>query len=155
MDMIYNYEDGYVYICNVRSYGRNWTEKDIKNKHSLQDLMYKYDGEDGIVDVYSTNPDLGDRHNYGELMYIESVEDYEKWNTYEKLKYLVSDIERSLDNWENRDNVPFTRRPYFEPTFTREDLDEYKKQLEEYDMSFIPPRPYVRRTNEEDQTIDA
>jgi len=79
-DIIYSYEDGYVYICKVRSYGRNWTDKSIKNKHSLQDLMYEYDGENGIVDVYSTNPHLGGVYNYGELMFIESVEDYEKWD---------------------------------------------------------------------------
>ena len=60
MNRISNHEDGYLYICKVRSYGRNWVESDIKNKYTLQDLLYKYDGEDGIVDVYSTNPDLGD-----------------------------------------------------------------------------------------------
>ncbi len=90
MDMINNHEDGYVYICKVRSYGRNWVESDIKNKHSLQDLLYKYDGEDGIVDVYSTNPDLGKIHNYGELNYIVSEEDYEKWNGYVVLKQVIS-----------------------------------------------------------------
>jgi len=132
MDMINNHEDGYVYICKVRSYGRNWAEKDIKNKHSLQDLLYKYDGEDGIVDVYSTNPDLGKIHNYGELNYIVSEEDYEKWNGYEALKIVVSQIEKELEIWDNR------------AIYTHEDLLEYKKKLDEYDMSFVPPVPYSK-----------
>jgi hypothetical protein len=142
-NMIHTYEDGYLYICKVRSYGRNWVESDIKNKHTLQDLLYKYDGEDGIVDVYSTNPDLGEIHNYGELNYIVSEEDYEKWNRYEVLKQVISQIEKQLDDWDNRDNVPFRDRPMFSPIYTREDLSEYKKKLEEYDMSFIFPKPFV------------
>jgi hypothetical protein len=144
MDMINNHEDGYVYICKVRSYGRNWVEKDIKNKHSLQDLLYKYDGEDGIVDVYSTNHDLSEIYNYGELNYIVSEEDYEKWNRYEVLKQVISQIEKELEDWDNRENVPFRNRPMFSPIYTHEDLLEYKKKLDEYDMSFVPPIPYSK-----------
>ena len=44
-NMIYLYKDGYVYICNVRSYGSNWTEKPT-NPHNLQELCYHYDGQD-------------------------------------------------------------------------------------------------------------
>ena len=142
-DYIYNHEDGYVYICNVRSYGRSWVKNDIKNKYSLQDLMYQYDGEDGIVDVYTTNPHLGDMDNYGELMYIESVEDYQKWDAYQRLKNLIPEIEEDLDKWDNRENVPFRDRPYFAPVYTREDLDEYKKELDQYDMSFVSPRRFL------------
>lgn len=141
-DFIYAHEDGYVYICKVRSYGRNREEMGIKNKYSLQDLMYEYDGENGIVDVYTTNPYLGGVYNYGDLMYIESVEDYEKWSTYESIKRIIPAIEESLDKWDNRDNVPFNQRPHFSPIYTREELDEYKKRLEEYDMSFVPPRRF-------------
>jgi hypothetical protein len=46
---IYGYKDGYFYICNVRSYGRNWKEN-INNKYTLQELCYRYNGDDGIVD---------------------------------------------------------------------------------------------------------
>lgn len=148
MNIIYNYEDGYVYICKVRSYGRNWVDKSIKNKHTLQDLCYEYDGDNGIVDVYSTNPDLGGIHNYGDLMYIESVEDYDKWYDHETLKNNIPSIEEELDKWDNRDNVPFNQRPYFSPIYTREDLVVYKKTLAEYDMSFVAPQPYVRQQEE-------
>ena len=143
-NMIYNYKDGYVYICNVRSYGRNWTEKP-NNTHELQELCYHYDGQDGIVDVYSTNPDLSHIHNYGDLKYIESVEDYENWYGYEQLKRLVPEIKKELDQWDNRDNVPFSQRPYFSPIYSRGDLAEYELKLGVYDMSFVPPRPYERK----------
>jgi len=141
-NIISDYKDGYVYICNVRSYGRNWKENFIYNPYMLEQLMNEYDGENGIVDVYSTNPNLFHLHNYGELKYIQSVSDYDKWENYEYLKNIIPQIEKELDEWDNRDNTPFKQRPYFAPIYTREDLAEYKKRLEKYDMSFIPPQPY-------------
>jgi hypothetical protein len=65
---IYSFEDGFFYICNVRSYGRNWKER-MKNPYTLQVLCYKYNGDDGIVDVYTNNPDLS-IDNYGDVMYV-------------------------------------------------------------------------------------
>jgi hypothetical protein len=138
---IYSYKDGYVYICEVRSYGRNWTEN-VSNIHELEELCYRYDGQDGIVDVYSTNPNLGNTYNYGNLMYIESVEDYENWKGYEQLKRLVPQIKEELDKWDNRDNVPFNQRPLFSPVYTRGELAEYELKLGVYDMSFVPPCRY-------------
>lgn len=138
---IYSYKDGYVYICKVRSYGRNWTEN-VNNTHELQELCYRYDGQDGIVDVYSTNPDLSSIDNYGDLRYIESVEDYEKWYNYEQLKSLIPKIKNELDKWDNRDNVPFNQRPLFSPIYTRDDLAEYERKLSDCDMSFTLPRSY-------------
>jgi hypothetical protein len=108
---INSYEDGYLYICEVRSYGRNW-KQDINNIHELERLCYQYDGYDGIVDVYSNNPDLSNVHNYGDLMYIESQEDYDKWKALEYLKKNIEETQDDLDKWDNRDNVPFRDRPY-------------------------------------------
>jgi len=138
---IYSYKDSYLYICEVRSYGRNWKEI-LNNSHELQELCYRYFGEDGIVDVYSTNPNLSHIENYGDLMYIESQEDYSKWKNLEYLKKTIIDIEETLNKWDNRDNVPFKERPYFEPIYSREDLEDMKKELAEYDMSFVPPKRY-------------
>ena len=137
--MIHSYEDGYLYICKVRSYGRNWTER-IKNVYELENLCNEYSGENGIVDVYTTNPDIS-FHNYGDLMYIESQEDYANWCTYEQLKRRIPEIKKELDDWDNRDNVPLLYRPNFAPIYTREDLAKYELQLGVYDMSFIPPKP--------------
>jgi len=139
--MIRSYKDGYLYICKVRSYGRNWNEN-INNVFELEELCQRYSGDDGIVDVYSTNPNLKDIYNYGDLRYIESQEDYNNWYRYEQLKRLIPQIKKELDEWDNRDNVPFNQRPFFEPTYTRVDLAEYELKLGVYDMSFVPPKPY-------------
>lgn len=136
---IYNHKDEYEYICKVRSYGRNWKES-VSNPHTLQELCYRYDGYDGIVDVYSTNPNLSHIENYGDLMYIESIEDYENWDNYNQLTNLIKEIEGILNEWDNRDNVPFRERPMFKPMYSQDDLSEYKKKLEEYDMSFVAPK---------------
>ncbi len=146
--MVQSYKDGYIYICKVRSYGRNWVEN-INNVYELQELCYRYDGQDGIVDVYSTNPDLTDIHNYGDLMYIESVEDYNNWYGYEQLKRLVPKIKDELDKWDNRDNVPFNQRPLFSPIYSRGDLAEYELKLGVCDMSFVPPRFYFNAESED------
>jgi len=139
--MVRSYVDGYLYICKVRSYGRNWTEN-VNNTFELEQLCYQYDGQDGIVDVYSTNPNLKDVHNYGNLMYIESKENYDNWCGYKQLERLIPEIKDELIKWDNRDNVPFNQRPFFEPTYTRVDLAEYELKLGVYDMSFVPPKSY-------------
>jgi hypothetical protein len=139
--MVRSYVDGYLYICKVRSYGRNWTEN-VNNTFELEQLCYQYDGQDGIVDVYSTNPNLKDVHNYGNLMYIESQEDYDNWYGYKQLERLIPQFKDALDKWDNRDNVPFNQRPLFEPSCTRENLAMYELQLGVYDMSFVPPKSY-------------
>ena len=139
---IHNYKDGYLYICNVRSYGRNWREFGIHNIHSLQRLCYEFNGDDGVVDIYSTNPNLSTIENYGDLMYIASESDYTKWKSYEYLKNSIPNISKQLDIWENRDNIPFHSRPSFAPVYSREELDVMVKNLNDYDMSFVTPTPY-------------
>jgi hypothetical protein len=137
--MIRSYNDGYLYICKVHSFGRNWQEQ-VKNVYELEELCMRYNGDNGIVDVYTTNPNVS-FHNYGDLMYIESQEDYDSWRMYEDLKSMVPRIKKELDEWDNRDNVPFMKRPKFTPVYTRESLAKYERMLDEYDMSFVPPKP--------------
>ena len=148
-NLIYSHEDGYLYICKVRSYGRNWTEN-VKNILELEELCDRYNGDDGIVDVYSTNPNLKGIYNYGALMYIESKEDYDNWYGYKQLERLIPEIKKELDTWDNRDNVPFMHRPTFKPMYTRGDLANYELQLGVYDMSFVPPKPYHNNENEDE-----
>jgi len=136
-----SYNDGYLYICKVRSYGRNWSVF-VSNPFALQNLCYEYYGDNGIVDVYSNNPNLSHISNYGKVKYIKSQEDYEKWYNYESLKNFIPTVEKDLDNWDNRSNMSYTDRPMFSPGFSREDLDKFKKELADYDMSFTPPIDY-------------
>jgi len=151
-NMIDNYEDGYIYICKCRSYGRNWTDNHIKNTHTLQELLYKYDGDDGIVDVYSTNPDLSGIHNYGELKHIKSVDDYHQWYRYERLVRDIPELEKEWVEWDDRENVPFKSRPYFAPIYSKEDIERMKKELEEFDMSFTPPQRYKQDEEETEES---
>ncbi len=144
--IINNYDDNYIYIVTVRSYGRTWKEH-IHNTYTLQELCYKYDGYDGIVDIYSTNPDLSQLHNYGTTMYIKSEQDYQKWEYYEELKRIIPEAEKNWEEWDNRDNIPFNQRPYFQPIFTKEDIQKMKTELEKYDMNFTPPTNYTQDEN--------
>ena len=141
VNRIENYSDGYVYLCNVRSYGRIWKEH-VYNTHTLQDLCYEYNGDNGIVDVYSTNPDLSHIQNYGDVMYIVSQDDYDEWKKYTYLTNSIPQREKELDEWDNRDNVPFSNRPFFAPYYSREDLEALRIELSEYNMSFVPPVRY-------------
>jgi hypothetical protein len=139
---IYRYDDGYLYICNVRSYGRNWRER-ITNAHTLEELCYQYSGDDGIVDVYSTNPNLGHIQNYGDLMYVPSLEDYEKWKRHTTLVREIPELEKEWEEWDNRENVAFReRRSYFAPVYSREDIKEMKNLAKELDGTYIAPVPY-------------
>ena len=139
--------DGFLYICKVRSYGRNWIERH-ENSYSVNELCIRYDGEEGIVDVYTTNPDLN-MYNYGNVFYIKSEEEYNAWGKWDYLTKSIPNMEKELEEWDNRDNVSFSRRPLFAPIFTRERIDEYKKELEEFDMSFTVPVLLEYRHNDE------
>lgn len=138
-DRIHNYKDGYFYICNVRSYGRNWKENNIFNTYTLQDLCYHYNGDDGIVDVYSNNPDLSKIDNYGDVMFVPTIEDYEQSKKYNFLVRVIPEAEETLAEWENRDNIPFKYRPRFDPFYSQEDIDRFKLELANFDMSFVAP----------------
>lgn len=148
---IHNYKDGYFYICKVRSYGRNWTDNFIHNTYALQDLCYQYNGDDGIVDVYSNNPDLSKIDNYGDIMFVPTVEDYEKSKNYDFLVRVIPEAEETLAEWENRENIPFKYRPIFDPFYTQEDIDRFKSELENFDMSFVSPVRVQRIYDDEDE----
>jgi hypothetical protein len=105
-------------------------------------LCYRYDGDDGIVDVYSNNPDLGDIENYGDVKFVPTQEDYEKWYNYDYLRKLIPSIEKELEKWENRDNVPFNSRPFFKPFYTNEDIELHKKTMSELEGTFVEPKYY-------------
>jgi hypothetical protein len=114
-------------------------------------LCYQYGGDDGIVDVYSNNPDLSGIDNYGGLKFIPSVEDHKKWKEYMYLKNSIPRHEEELEVWEERENVPFRERPSFAPFYTREDIDGQKLKLENFDMNFVEPKSYISYDEETDE----
>jgi hypothetical protein len=123
-------EDGFVYICEVRSYGRNW-EHTLTNEIVVNDLCIEYDGYDGIVDVYTTNPDAK-ISNYGEVNYIKSVEDYEKWKKSNVLMNLIKSTEQELERF-NKDERPF------KPFYTEENILGWRNELETLEWTYEEP----------------
>ena len=81
-------------------------------------------------------------------MYIVSENDLKQWQDYTYLKNHIPNVEEEIDKWDNRDNVPFSYRPHFAPSYSREDLELMKETLKNYDMSFVPPVSY--NVNDED-----
>ena len=52
---ILNTSDGFIYLTELRCYGSvRWQSH--KNEFSVQDLCNEYYGDNGIVDVYTNNP---------------------------------------------------------------------------------------------------
>lgn len=140
-NLISDYSDGHIYICKVRSYGRNWNENWIKNTKTLQDLCNKYGGDDGIVDVFTTNKDLGDNFsNYGDTMIIKSLEDYQKWSKYKSLTNQIVRAEKELIESGNENTFSLNgKRSYFGPTYTREEIDQMKEDLKALPTDFEEP----------------
>jgi hypothetical protein len=140
-NLVSNYSDGHIYICKVRSYGRNWNENWIKNTKTLQDLCYEYNGDNGIVDVYTTNKDLGeDFGNYGDTMFIKSIEDYEKWSKYKSLSNVIKMAEQHLIDYEEDQKKSFYDQQFrFGPSYTQEVIDEMKEELKALPTDFEEP----------------
>ena len=143
--MIYNYDDGFEYICNVRSYGSNWVDR-LTNHKTVQDLCYRYYGDEGIVDIYTTNPTLS-VDNYGEVNYIVSVEDYKKWEEYQKQSHLIQRIEEeweNLDGWIShkgsavRDMFSGASRPHT-PYYSKDQLTQMKSEFDAVVIDWVDP----------------
>jgi hypothetical protein len=134
---IHTREDGFIYICECRSYGRRW-KQELTNEVAVNDLCREYDGYDGIVDVYTTNPDAK-IENYGQVNYIKSVEDYEKWKQSNSLVDLIKSTEKELKEWEDRENTPFHSRPSFAPVWTEQDILGWRNELETLEWTYEEP----------------
>ena len=145
LSKITSFEDGYIYICHVHSYGRHWYEQK-NNLYNVQELCYMYDGDHGIVDVYSNNPDIS-LENYGSVLFIESKKEFDDWCNYKQLKNTINIAEKELEDWNNRESLPFVDRPMFEPTFSQDELEEMKIKLSGYETSVKIPAEYSNTVN--------
>lgn len=149
---IHNREDGFSYICECRSYGRNWKQT-LTNEVAVNDLCGEYNGEDGIVDVYTTNPDAK-IENYGEVNHIKSVEDYEKWKKSEDLMVLIKNAEEKLDRWNDRDNIPFHSRPTFSPLWNEEDILGMRNELESLEWTYEEPKSINKKYEDSEEDYE-
>jgi hypothetical protein len=147
--LIYNHSDGYLYICSVRQFGSVWETRPSSLQY-LKEFCDEYRGDNGIVDVYTNNPNLKfpemEFYNYGDVKYIKSEYDYRKWVEYERSKRFIESVTEQLDAWENRMDVPFNYRPSFEPIWTREELGEYISDFESKSWDFVTPEPIFINT---------
>ncbi len=129
-NLIHNYDDGFKYECKIFSSGKTST-LNLNNSYSVQNLCNKYDALIGIVDVYTTNPNLN-LYNYGDTYYFPTLEDAEKWRYYQ---YIKSNIE----NWKNELNKWEENQTPFEPRYTKEDIKTYEKQIIGYEEEMVKP----------------
>ena len=127
---LHNMNDGFIYICEVRSYGNRWKNV-LTNELAVNDLCVEYDGYDGIVDVYTTNPDAKIQ-NYGEVNYIKSQEDYDKWKKSNVLMDLIKSTEQELERF-NKNERPF------KPFNTEEDILGWRNELETIEWNYEEP----------------
>jgi len=137
-----NYSDGYLYICSVRQYGSVWEERH-SNLYTLSDLCDSYYGDNGIVDVYTNNPNLKfpemEFYNYGDVMFIKTEYDYREWVMFKKTRNLIDSIREQVDAWEDRDNLSFRSRPMFKPVWSKEELEDEVKEFENKTWDFVEP----------------
>jgi hypothetical protein len=150
-NLICEYKDGFAYECRVRSYGRNWTEH-LTNQHTVQELCYRYGGDDGILDIYTNNPNLR-VENYGDTLYFPTMEDAEVWRRHRFLTNSIPKWKTELEEWENRDDKPFNQRPLFKPYMTEENVSAAEAELAALTQTIIQPvRLYYNY--EEDTNLD-
>jgi hypothetical protein len=152
-ELIHSYEDGYIYICSIRQFGSVWEERP-KSLHSLRELCDSYNGDNGIVDVYTNNPNLEfpemEFYNYGDVMYIKTEHDYRQWVEHSKRKYLIEDVTERLDEWDEKKDLPLMRRPSFPPFWKREDVNEWIEEFENTKWDFVEPRSMKKEYSEDD-----
>lgn len=122
--------DGFIYICEVRSYGNRWNSV-LTNEFAVNDVCLEYDGDDGIVDVYTTNPDAK-IENYGEVNYIKSEEDYRKWKKSNVLMDLIKSTEKEIERWLKKEKP-------FKPFYTEEHILGWRNELESLEWTYEEP----------------
>lgn len=84
------HNDGFVYLTCLRCYG-SLTYQTYTNKFFVQELCDEYYGDNGIVDVYTTNPDSG-ISTYGSV-YTMSLE------AIQKMSQNDISMSRAITNW--------------------------------------------------------
>lgn len=85
-----NTSDGFIYLACLRSYGSiQWIT--FINEFLTQELCDEYNGDDGIVDIYTNNP-KSTINSYGDVVF----------KSIEELQNLSQDnisMSRAITNW--------------------------------------------------------
>ena len=150
-NLIHDFKDGFIYECRVRSYGRNWIERPT-NAITVQELCYRYGGDDGIVDIYTNNPDLR-VDNYGDTLYFPTLEDAETWRSHRFLTNAIPGWKKDIANWENRHRLPFRERPSFAPYIDEVEIANHEAQLMDLTQKLVQP-VRLSYTYEEEDTAE-
>ncbi len=75
---LHKQNDGFLYLTCL-CYYRSFTYKTYTNKFLVQELCNKYYGDNGIVNVYTTNPDHGiDTCGDVNVMTLEEIQNISK-----------------------------------------------------------------------------
>lgn len=123
--------DGYVYICKIYSHG-SYLRREFLNKFDVIELCSGYNGDNGHVDVFTTNPDLS-FHNEGSIFLIKSKEDFERWELWNQRKHNVEYIEEYIKSLDEDDEC--------NSYINREEFEIEKKKFEETVIDFVEPKP--------------
>lgn len=69
-----DFSDGYIYLTNLRCYGsRSWNT--YTNTYLVQELCDQYNGDNGIVDVYTNNPSPSIIDNYSGDVHVMTTKE--------------------------------------------------------------------------------
>lgn len=148
---IYQWDDGHIYICEISSFGTTFQEVHT-NFEMVEELSWKYNGDRGIMDVYTTNKDFeSDVYISGDVYFIESQEVFEEWKEWAKEYQSYAEffeMWKAVDEWDEEysDNsnlsYMFTqpRRP-IEPSIPKEKLLQRLEELNTHKETIIEPRP--------------
>jgi hypothetical protein len=154
---IYNYTDGYLYICSVRQFGSVWEERP-NSLYALKELCNSYYGDNGIVDVYTNNPNLEfpemEFYNYGDVNYIKSEDDYREWVKYIKEKNFIKDVTERVNEWEKSKDEPLRYRPMFAPIWSKDQVDEFIKEFKSKTWDFTEPRSMKKNDFEDEYGVE-
>lgn len=130
---MYDIDDGHIYICKFAQYGSNWSHT-FTNLHIPEKYADDFNGDNGIMDVYLTNPNIKEVpfDMYGDFYYIESLDHYEKYIERQKELSYVNSLKRGWKKYNDwveqhgdalRDIWHGGHRPP-KPSITEEELSE-------------------------------
>lgn len=137
-DRINKTEDGFVYVNRVHSYGNHY---DVVSPNAVvaEEVSDRYNGDNGITELYTNNPDI-DFVVYGGTYFINTIEEYYEWIEWLTLKNLIRDTQLDIEEWEDRENQPAYMRSQIEPIWSRAQLEHEVQELAKLEARVVKPK---------------